>query len=248
MLFFHEHVFPYSFLTSTTTLSEVLSKIDMHVTLLDSPSSPESPSTTPSTTQSISTTISDIPSSASTPPIEISLPVQGTMTTNTHNMLTRAKNHIYRPKVLFSTKHSLPAAYMATITHPTPTCYSQAKKLPVWCGAMDKEHTALFESNTWTKVPSYPSQSLVGFKWVYKLKLKADGSIDTYKARLVDKGYHQLEGLDYTDTFSPVVKPTTIRIVLAVAVNFNWDITQLHISNAFLHRDLKEVVYEKEGV
>ncbi|XP_026436556.1 uncharacterized protein LOC113334538 [Papaver somniferum] len=113
---------------------------------------------------------------------------------------------------------------MATIEPPTPTFYSQAKKNHVWCVSMDEEHTALLEVDAWTKVPPHPSQNLVGCKWVYKVKHKANGIIERHNARLVAKGYHQLKGLDYTDTFSPVVKPTTIRIVLALDVNLNWDI------------------------
>lgn len=69
-----------------------------------------------------------------------------------------------------------------------------------------------------------------------KKKKNSDGSIDRYKARLVAKGFDQIDGVDFTETFSPVIKPATIRLVLALAVHYDWFIKQLDLSNAFLRR------------
>jgi hypothetical protein len=85
--------------------------------------------------------------------------------------------------------------------------------------------------------------NLVGCKWVYKIKRNADGLVSRYKARLVAKGFHQQAGIDYDEMFSPVVKPTTVRIILTLAAQFNWPLRQLDISNAFLHGFLKEDVH-----
>ena len=81
--------------------------------------------------------------------------------------------------------------------------------------------------------------NLVGCKWVYKIKRNADGLVTQYKARLVAKGFHQQARIDYDETFSPVVKPTTVRIILTLVAQFNWPLRQLDISNAFLHGFLK---------
>ena len=78
---------------------------------------------------------------------------------------------------------------------------------------------------------------------MYKLKQNSDGTIDRYKACLVAKGFQQRDGLDYTETFSPVIKPATVQLVLALALNFNWPLKQLDMSNAFLHGVLTEEVF-----
>ena len=108
---------------------------------------------------------------------------------------------------------------------------------------MQSEFQALQSTGTWELVPNHPNYNLVGCKWVFRVKHKPDGTIDRYKARLVAKGFHQQEGLDFSETFSPVAKPTTIRILLSIAVTYDWFIHQLDVSNAFLHGHLKEDVY-----
>ena len=108
---------------------------------------------------------------------------------------------------------------------------------------MADEYSALIRNGTWTLVARVPEANVVACKWVYKVKRDQHGAIQRYKARLVAKGFNQQPGIDYTETFSPMVKSTTIRVVLSVAVTNQWSLRQLDVQNAFLHGDLKETVY-----
>ena len=114
---------------------------------------------------------------------------------------------------------------------------------PLWQAAIKVEIDALQANHTsvMTKIP--PGKVPIGCKWVYKIKLKADGSIERYKARLVAKGFTQAEGIDYYETFSPVVKFVTVRSLLALTAVHGWHLSQLDVNNAFLHGDLDEEVY-----
>jgi hypothetical protein len=111
---------------------------------------------------------------------------------------------------------------------------------------MDAEFMALEKNRTWHLVPPKKGRNIVDCKWVSKIKRKQDGSLDRNKARLVAKEFKQRYGIDYVDTFSPVVKPTTIRIVLSIAISRGWSLRQLDVQNAFLHGILEEEVYMKQ--
>jgi hypothetical protein len=105
------------------------------------------------------------------------------------------------------------------------------------------EIDALEANNTWKLVALPPGKRAIDCKWVYKVKLKADGSLERYKAQLVTKEYNQSEGLYYYETFYLVAKLTTVRCLLAIAGPKNWYLHQLDVNNAFLHGDLHEEVF-----
>ncbi|GJZ07459.1 ribonuclease H-like domain-containing protein [Tanacetum coccineum] len=130
-----------------------------------------------------------------------------------------------------------------TTSSPIPKSPFHALRDPNWKQAMCDEYKALIDNNTWVLVPRPPNVNIVRSMWLYKHKYNADGSLNRYKARLVANGRSQQQGIDCDETFSPVVKPATIRTVLSLAVSRQWPIHQLDMKNAFLHSHLTETVY-----
>ncbi|XP_068475183.1 uncharacterized mitochondrial protein AtMg00820-like [Phaseolus vulgaris] len=102
-----------------------------------------------------------------------------------------------------------------TTTSPIPTSIKEALSSPPWLQAMTDEYTTLINNHTWSLTYFLAGAKVVGCKWLFKNKYNADGSFQRHKARLVAKGFSQTVGTDYTDTYNPVVKPATIRLVLS---------------------------------
>lgn len=125
-------------------------------------------------------------------------------------MLTRSKAGINK----LNPKYSLT---ITTTIKKEPKSVISALKDPGWCQAMQEELDALSRNKTWILVPPPVNQNILGCKWVFKTKLHSDGTLDRLKARLVAKGFHQEEGIDFVETYSPVVRTATIRTILNVA-------------------------------
>jgi hypothetical protein len=242
---FHENRFPFAAVTSSTeSLSpipaSVLPPIIFPSSVSTRPSHPVtvSPSMSSSSQSSPSSADQRMPSSFSGPD---DLPVR------THPMCTRSMNNIIQKRQLTdgTIRYPIPRVLLAETQSAgvEPTCYSKAVTVPEWRNAMQVEFNALLQNKTWVLVPPQSSHNVIGCKWVFKLKRRADGSVERHKARFVAKGFHQHAGLDYGETYSPVVKPTTIRTVLSIAHSAGWSLKQIDIQNAFLHDFLSEDVY-----
>ena len=108
---------------------------------------------------------------------------------------------------------------------------------------MANEFTALVSYGTWKLVPQSSASNIIGCKWVFHVKRHPDGTVDRFKAGLVAKGFNQRPDVDYTETFSPIIKPTTIRLILSLAFSNGWSLHQLNVNNAFLHGQLTEQVF-----
>jgi hypothetical protein len=108
---------------------------------------------------------------------------------------------------------------------------------------MEEEYAALLANHTWDLVPCPPGTNVVTDKCLFRHKLTSNDSLDRYKARWVLRGFTQRPGVDYDETFSPVVKFATVRVVLYLALSHDWAIHQLDVKNAFLHGTLTETVY-----
>ena len=108
---------------------------------------------------------------------------------------------------------------------------------------MVQEINSLDDMGTYEAVPWPVDRKVVGCKWVYRVKMDGDGNVTRYKARLVAKGYSQIPGLDYTDTYAPVTRLESVRLLLGLAAKHDWEIRQINVKTAYLYGDLDEEIY-----
>ena len=150
-------------------------------------------------------------------------------------MVTRSMHGIFKPNRPLN---------LSTSVTPSPLHRSLKDALsdPNWTAAMLDEYTALIKTKTWELVPRPHNVNIICSMWIFRHKKRFDGSFERYKARLVGDGSSQQLGVDCNETFSPVVKPATIRIVLSIALSNSWPIHQLDIKHAFLDGHLVEEI------
>ena len=123
--------------------------------------------------------------------------------------------------------------------------FKEAQSSPHWRAAMQEEINSIHSNRTWSLVPLPPNTKAISSKWVFKLK-PGTGQQPRFKARLVARGFEQTSGVDFFDTFAPVVRWETIRMLIAIAVHLNWPIHQLDVLTAFLNGILQEDVYMEQ--
>jgi len=197
----------------------------------------------PSPSSSISVPLVPTPQEEQLPAI----PIASASHQNSHSMITRGKTGISKSKHYSYIYKILSSPLLSSLlVMREPKGFKSAAKSPEWLAAMEEEIRALKLNQTWELVPRPPTTNVVGSKWVFRTKYHLDGSIDRLKARLVAKGYTQLYGLDFNDTFSPVVRASTVRIVLSIAVSRGWNMRQLDVKIAFMYGLLQEQVYMEQ--
>ncbi|KAE8658547.1 hypothetical protein F3Y22_tig00116971pilonHSYRG00774 [Hibiscus syriacus] len=153
---------------------------------------------------------------------------------NIHHMVTRSKVSIFKPKA-FSV-HSL-------INGDKPVSIQQVLLSPIWKEVVMIEYNALVQNGTTRLVLIPHGQTAIGCKWLFRIKKNEDGSVARHKARLVAKGFTQVPGKDFHDTFSPVIKPSTVKVIFSLAVTHGWKLRQVDVNNTFLNGELNEEMH-----
>ena len=162
-------------------------------------------------------------------------------------MITRGKAGIIKPKYRADfASLGTTTLFQALLTTSVPKGFKSTAKNPQWLMAMEEEMVALHSNETWELVPRPHNTNIVGSKWIFHTKFHSDGTIDRYKARLVAQGFTQVPDIDYSHTFSPVVKASTVQIVLSLAVMQKWPLHQLVVKNAFLNGQLSDTVFMEQ--
>eukprot|EP00253_Pinus_taeda_P016506 PITA_16506 len=124
-----------------------------------------------------------------------------------------------------------------------PLNYEEASRSDEWRATMHEEMESIYRNHTSDLVELPEGKTPIGCKWLYKPKINADGTVEKFKARLVAKGYSQQEGIDFDDTFAPVAKLNTIRMLICLAKKHKWKLHQLDVKSVFLNGELKEEIY-----
>lgn len=141
----------------------------------------------------------------------------------------------------------VPARYEVNVADiAIPNTYEEAMSSPQannWKEAIQEELNSLEKNKTWDLVLPPESANIIGSKWVFKVKYLPNGKIDRFKARLCAKGFSQVEGVDYSETFSPTSRFDTIRVLLAIAAQKKWKVIQIDVKTAFLHGEIEETIF-----
>ncbi|KAH9313676.1 hypothetical protein KI387_022303 [Taxus chinensis] len=142
--------------------------------------------------------------------------------------------------------HSIGYGLLCQTVSEDPQSFSKAHGIPEWDDAMAAEYSSLMKNHTKDLVSLPKGRKMVRCKWVYQTKYIANGSIDKYKGHLIVKGFSQVEGIDYSETFAPIAKMDSVRLVLALATSQGWPVYQMGVKSAFLHEDLQEEIYMEQ--
>jgi hypothetical protein len=126
------------------------------------------------------------------------------------------------------------SSYLSAMSHiidSQRSCHGEATGEQVWQDAMTEEYQSILKNDVWDIVPRPEEKSVVTSKWIYKIKNATDGSIEKYKARFVDRGFSQVEGIDYDETFAPVARYTFICTIIALVASMGWKLHQMDVKS-----------------
>ena len=209
---------------------------DVHsTTQTDVPTTPTRAPTTPSTTTPASTNNSE-----SSNPTLASLRSRSINTSRK----TRSLRDIYDE--LQDAENNDSCIKFPLLAHCDPISFEEAIKVDKWISAMDEEIQSIEKNDTWDLLDFSKGEDVIGVQQVYKTKYNADGKVEKDKARLVAKGFSQQPGIDYNETFAPVARLDTIRMILSIAAQNNWKVYQMDVKSAFLNDILEKELYIKQ--
>jgi hypothetical protein len=124
-----------------------------------------------------------------------------------------------------------------------PATLAKAERDVHWKAAMGEEIRAIEENDTWVLTDLHPGRRAIDLKWVFKVKRDEKGYVVKHKTRLVVKGYSQQQGVDYEEVFAPVARLEAVRLLLALAAHWSWEVHHMDVKSAFLNGNLMKEVY-----
>ena len=126
-------------------------------------------------------------------------------------------------------------ALMSKCIVTEPSSFEEVVQEPTWVDAMVEEYDSIFRNSAWEIVPRPMGKSIVGSRWIHKVKQAANGSVEKYKERFVARGFSQIEGIDYEETFAPIAWYSPMRTILALSTQMGWHIHQMDVKTTFLN-------------
>jgi hypothetical protein len=135
---------------------------------------------------------------------------------------------------------------MSSIRDAEPSSFEEADKLQVWKDAMLEEYRSILKNNVWDILPRPKDKSVVSSKWMYKIKHTTNGSVEKFKARFVARGFTQKEGIDYDETFAPVARYTSIRVIIALASVLGWKLHQMDVKTTFSNGKIEQEFFVEQ--
>jgi hypothetical protein len=135
---------------------------------------------------------------------------------------------------------------MTELIDSDPSSYKEAVSQQVWRDSMAKKYSSIMRNDVWQIVPKPEGKSVIGSRWVYKIKQGVDGSVEKCKARFVAKGFSQVEGIDYDETFVPIARYSSVRVILAISAPMGWKVHQMDVKTAFLNKVVEEEIYVEQ--